>query len=208
MGLFATPLTIALQAPPSMGFPRQEYWSGLSFPSPGDLPAQGSNPHLLHWQVNSLPLSHLGSPCWRVPSSIFNTCLFSFYSACSKLWKCQRRILALNKLLAEECLQGLGHKARAEMAKVTGRRRNSGWQWLQREWSPTEGRWSVPCLGPLLPAALSGSISSGWLIHSFSIIWIVACFGHHGGREVVHFRCLFCFKKLILLMFLFFFTYR
>ena len=32
--LFATPLTIARQAPLSMGFPRQEYWSGLSFPSP------------------------------------------------------------------------------------------------------------------------------------------------------------------------------
>ena len=36
--LFATPQTIAYQAPPSMGFSRQEYWSGLPFPSPGDLP--------------------------------------------------------------------------------------------------------------------------------------------------------------------------
>ena len=35
---FATPQTIARQAPLSMGFPRQEYWSGLSFPSPGNLP--------------------------------------------------------------------------------------------------------------------------------------------------------------------------
>ena len=34
---FATPCTVARQAPLSMGFPRQEYWSGLSFPSPGDL---------------------------------------------------------------------------------------------------------------------------------------------------------------------------
>ena len=33
-----TPWTVARQAPPSMGFPRQEYWSGLTFPSPGDLP--------------------------------------------------------------------------------------------------------------------------------------------------------------------------
>ena len=33
-----TPWTVALQAPVSMGFPRQEYWSGLPFPSPGDLP--------------------------------------------------------------------------------------------------------------------------------------------------------------------------
>ena len=36
--LFATPWTIAYQAPPSMGFSRQECWSGLPFPSPGDLP--------------------------------------------------------------------------------------------------------------------------------------------------------------------------
>ena len=36
--LFVTPWTVAHQAPPSMGFSRQEYWSGLLFPSPGDLP--------------------------------------------------------------------------------------------------------------------------------------------------------------------------
>ena len=34
----ANPWTVACQAPPSMGFSRQEYWSGLPFPSPGDLP--------------------------------------------------------------------------------------------------------------------------------------------------------------------------
>ena len=39
--LFATPWTIARQAPLSMGFPRQEYWSGLPFPSPGRLPHPG-----------------------------------------------------------------------------------------------------------------------------------------------------------------------
>ena len=39
--LFATPWTVARQAPPSMGFSRQKYWSGLTFPSPGDLPNPG-----------------------------------------------------------------------------------------------------------------------------------------------------------------------
>ena len=39
--LFATPWTVAYQAPPSMGFSRQEYWSGVPFPSPGDLPHPG-----------------------------------------------------------------------------------------------------------------------------------------------------------------------
>ena len=42
--LFATPWTVAYQASPSMGFSRQEYWSGLSFPSPGDLPDPGIEP--------------------------------------------------------------------------------------------------------------------------------------------------------------------
>jgi len=43
-----------------MGFSRQEYWSGLPFPPPGDLPTRGSNLHLLrllHWQVDSLPFA-------------------------------------------------------------------------------------------------------------------------------------------------------
>ena len=52
--LFATPWTVACQAPLSMGFPRQKYWSGLLFPFPGDLPHQGFNLHLLHcrWILN------------------------------------------------------------------------------------------------------------------------------------------------------------
>ena len=42
----ATPWTVPCQAPLCMGFPRLEYWSGWPFPSPGDLPIQGSNPKL------------------------------------------------------------------------------------------------------------------------------------------------------------------
>ena len=42
--LFATPWTVALQAPPSMVFSRQEYWSGLLCPPPGDLPDPGIEP--------------------------------------------------------------------------------------------------------------------------------------------------------------------
>ena len=42
--LFVTPWTVAYQASPSMGFSRQEYWSGLPFPSPGDLPDPGIEP--------------------------------------------------------------------------------------------------------------------------------------------------------------------
>ena len=42
--LFATPWTVAHQAPLSMGFSRQKYWSGLPFPSPGDIPNPGIEP--------------------------------------------------------------------------------------------------------------------------------------------------------------------
>ena len=42
--LFVTPWTVAYQAPLSMGFSRQYYWSGLPFPSPGDLPDPGIEP--------------------------------------------------------------------------------------------------------------------------------------------------------------------
>ena len=50
------------QAPLSMGFFRQGYWSGLPFPTQGIFLSQGLNLCLLHWQEDSLPLSHLGSP--------------------------------------------------------------------------------------------------------------------------------------------------
>ena len=81
----ATPWTAVHQAPPSMEFSRQEYWSGLPFPSPmyglsciqffvtpcmvacnfllqAIFPTQGPNLCLLHWQADSLPLRHVGSP--------------------------------------------------------------------------------------------------------------------------------------------------
>ena len=56
--LFATPWTVAYQAPPSMGFSRQEYWSGLPFVSPGDLPDSEIKPASPALQAESLPLCH------------------------------------------------------------------------------------------------------------------------------------------------------
>ena len=62
--LFATPWTVARQAPLSMGFSRQEYWSELPCPLPGDLPGVGACLSLsfLHWQVGSLRLAPPGKP--------------------------------------------------------------------------------------------------------------------------------------------------
>ena len=53
--LFAAPWTVAHQAPPSMEFSRQEYWSGLPFPSPGDLPDPRIEPGSPALQAGSLP---------------------------------------------------------------------------------------------------------------------------------------------------------
>ena len=50
-----TPWTAACQAPLSMGFPRQKYWSGLPFPSPGDLPDPEIEPRFPALQVGFLP---------------------------------------------------------------------------------------------------------------------------------------------------------
>ena len=56
--LFATPWTVAHQAPLSVGISRQEYWSGLPFPSPGNLPNPGIEPVSPALQADSLLLRH------------------------------------------------------------------------------------------------------------------------------------------------------
>ena len=53
--IFATPWTVAHQAPLSMGFSRQEYWNGLPFPSPANLPDPGIEPRSPALQADSLP---------------------------------------------------------------------------------------------------------------------------------------------------------
>ena len=60
--LFATPWTVVYQAPQSMGFSRQEYWSGVSFPSPGDLPDPGIKPRSPALQADALPSEPPGKP--------------------------------------------------------------------------------------------------------------------------------------------------
>ena len=60
--LFATPWTAAHQAPQSMGFSRQEYWSGLPFPSPGDLPNPGIEPGSPALEADALTSEPPGKP--------------------------------------------------------------------------------------------------------------------------------------------------
>ena len=67
--LSATLWTVAYQPPPSMGFSRQEYWSGLPFPSPGDLPDPGNEPRSPTLQADALPSELPGKPyLWLYPA--------------------------------------------------------------------------------------------------------------------------------------------
>ena len=72
--LFAIPWTVAHQAPLSMGFSRQEYWTGLPFPSPGDRPdpgIKGIEPGSPAVQADSLATEPPGKPSVSNSSSIF-----------------------------------------------------------------------------------------------------------------------------------------
>ena len=62
--IFATPWTIAPQPPLSLGFPRQEHWSGLPFPSPGDLPDPGTEPGSPTLQADALLTELPGKLMW------------------------------------------------------------------------------------------------------------------------------------------------
>ena len=68
--LFATQWNIACQAPLSMGFSWQECWSGLPFPSPGDLPDPGTETMSPVSQVDSLPLRIIGAETYARPDSL------------------------------------------------------------------------------------------------------------------------------------------
>ena len=70
--LFATPWTVALQAPLSMGFFRQEYWSGLPFPSPGDIPDPGIEPRFLALRADALTSEPPGKPWCLALTKLIN----------------------------------------------------------------------------------------------------------------------------------------
>ena len=67
------PWTVAYQASPSMGFSRQEYWSGLPFPSPGDLPGPGIEPGSPALEADALTSEPLGKPSYPEVTLIINT---------------------------------------------------------------------------------------------------------------------------------------
>ena len=86
--LFATPWTAAYQAPPSMGFSKQECWSGLPFPSPGDLLDPGIKPRSPAVQADTLPSEPPGKGFEvDLPQSLASVRLY-FYLTYSFMEKC------------------------------------------------------------------------------------------------------------------------
>ena len=75
------PWTVAYQAPPSIGFSRQEYWSGLPFPSPEDLPNPGIEPGSPTLQADSLTSEPLGM------SQLKDMCLQILYFSFTLTWQ-------------------------------------------------------------------------------------------------------------------------
>ena len=112
--LFATPWTVARQAPLSLAFPRQEYQSGLLFPSLEEIfLTHGSNPQLLHWQADSLPLNHFVNPAQLTPtpncirsSDLISVALFTGNSPYSPILQWDQ-VLAPVKLPEDSAIYGL-----------------------------------------------------------------------------------------------------
>ena len=90
--LFATPWTVAYQAPLSMGFSRQGYWSGLPFPSPGDLPDPGIKPRSPTLQAEALPSEPPGKPIYSLTTYLFILNCFCLRKSLGKAWCIFRRV--------------------------------------------------------------------------------------------------------------------
>ena len=77
-----TPRTVAHQAPLSIKFSRQEYWSGLPFSSPGDLPDPGIEPGFSALQADSLPSEPPGKPSMRLYHTAIHLKIFFLSKGC------------------------------------------------------------------------------------------------------------------------------
>ena len=90
--LFVTPWTVAHQAPPSMGFTRQEYWSGLPFPSPGDLPNPGIEPRSPTLQADALTSEPPGKPSTQIANVEHNEISYSEHNLFKKYYQHPRHL--------------------------------------------------------------------------------------------------------------------
>ena len=97
--LFATPWTVAYQAPPSIGFPRQEYWSGLPFPSPGDLPNPGIKPRSPALEADALTSGQV----FLRPGLFCNKLGLNWIYLVERRVILERKRLCINECLSQFC---------------------------------------------------------------------------------------------------------
>ena len=81
-----TPWNVAHQGPVSMGFPQQEYWGGLPFPYPEDLPDPGIEPTSTAWQVDTLPLGHQGAQEWYPNEKVSQSLVLTSFRGLHSFW--------------------------------------------------------------------------------------------------------------------------
>ena len=120
------PWTEAHKAPPSMGFSRQEYWSGLQFPSPGDLPTPGIKPRSPTLQADALTSAPPGKPLNK--SHYLEKCKYRFSMSSSKIYF--DILLEIPNLETSGCpIQGIGQlKIKNQKTKNDSCYFNSRWR--------------------------------------------------------------------------------
>ena len=125
-----TPWTVACQAPLSMGFSRQEYWSGLPFPSPGNLPDPGIEPGSPALQADSLPIE-----LWGKPIELIEYLSISLSRSVHFFWRTGSHIVGADK--SKMCQVGNLRKSWCCSLKSKGCLQ-------QAEWSPPT-LWRIIC---------------------------------------------------------------
>ena len=107
---FATPWTLAHQTPPSMGFYRQEYWSGLPFPSPGDLPNPGIEPRSPTLQADSLPAEPPGKPISYINSTYRDSLALEFMKIIHKFTFMKMNPYSVVRIMGNLCKFNIASK--------------------------------------------------------------------------------------------------
>ena len=152
--LFVTPWTVTCQVPLSMGFPRQEHWSGLPCPPLGYLLNPGMepmSPASRALEADSLPLCHLGSPpvdsCWKLSLSLSCFCIDIFFFL-RKGIKESFSLLLLK--ITFQCCWSSKWSWRIQPMAFSEQRDNmspaKGEEGIHRAWTPSQGCPCWPCM--------------------------------------------------------------
>ena len=123
--LFATPWTVARQAPLSLEFSRQEYWSGLPFPSPGDLPDPGIKPGAPVLQVDSLPSEPLGKPPGKEDS--VSSVHLNFLGNSFKIYKINISVSLPVQYCVDPCRVPWSHQLCAQLSCLVADQGSASW---------------------------------------------------------------------------------